>query len=80
MKNRIKSKVENNIEDNQFGFRPEKGTREALLASRMLLERRLDLNRSTYLAFVDIKEAFDNVDWKRLFKTMRDVGIDGRNR
>lgn len=26
----FKSKVENIIEDNQFGFKPEKGTKEAL--------------------------------------------------
>jgi len=74
--NRIKSRVENNIEEYQFGFRPGKGTREALLALRILLERRLGINRSTYIAFVDIKKAFENVDWKRLFKIMRDVGID----
>lgn len=67
IKNRIKVKVENNIDDDQFGFRLRKGTREALLALRILLERRMDMNRSTYIAFVDIEKAFDNVKWKTLF-------------
>ena len=80
IKNRIKNKVENNVDDDQFGFRLGKGIREALLALRILLERRIDMNRSTYIAFVDIEKAFDNVNWKRLFKTMRQIGIDWRDR
>lgn len=78
IKNRIKVKVENNIDDDQFGFRPGKGTR--LLALRILLERIMDMNRSTYIAFVDIEKAFDNVKWKTLFKTMSQIGIDWRDR
>ena len=28
------------------------------------------MNRKTYLVFVDLEKAFDNVDWKLLFQTM----------
>jgi len=59
MKNRIKSKVENNIEDNKFCYRPGKETGELLLALRVVLKRGLDINRSIYKAFVDIEKAFE---------------------
>lgn len=32
------------------------------LALRILLERRIDINRSTYIALLDIEMAFDDVD------------------
>jgi len=38
------------------------------------------MNRSIYIAFVDIEKAFDNVNWKNVFKTMREIGIDWRDR
>lgn len=78
IKNRIKKKVKNNIDDNQFGFRPGKKTRDALLAFRTILERRINKNRSTYIVFVNIEKAFDNVDCKRLFETMRQIGTNNR--
>jgi hypothetical protein len=43
IKNRIKGKIKNNIDYDQFGFRPEKGSRKALLALRILLERRINI-------------------------------------
>lgn len=71
IKNRIKVKVENNIDDSQIGFRPGKGTREALLALRILLERRMDMNRSTYIAFVDIEKAIDRRIIFQLYKQQK---------
>jgi len=62
------------VEDDQFGFRSGKGTREELLALRILLERRFDLNRSTHVTFVDIEKTCDNVDGKRLME----IGEDRR--
>lgn len=38
------------------------------------------MNRSTYIAFVDIEKAFDNVKWKTLFKPTSQIGIDWRDR
>lgn len=57
-----------------------KGTREALLALRTILERRMSVNRKTYVVFVDIQKAFDKVNWKQLFKAMKNIGLDWRDR
>lgn len=54
--------VKNNIEDNQLIFVSGKLTRKALLELRILLERHLELNRSTYVVFIDIEKTFANMD------------------
>lgn len=80
VKNRIKRKIETNLEEDQFGFRAGRGTREAILALRMILERRIEVNRKTYLTFIDLKKAFDKVDWKLLFRGIKEIGMDWKDR
>jgi len=48
---RIEQNVEYCLAEDQFGFRNSKGTREAILALRVILAKRIDRNR---MAFVDL--------------------------
>lgn len=80
IQNRIRTKVEESIGKDQYGFRREKGTREAILALRMIIDRRMDLSLETHIAFVDLEKAFDRVDWKMMMKTLKDIGLDFRDR
>jgi len=57
IKNRLKHKVEERHYNDQFGFRIDKGKREAILALRQLLERKVDVNEATFIAFVDLEKA-----------------------
>lgn len=41
---------------NQFSFKNEKRTREAILALKIILESRLDTNRRTYETFIDLEK------------------------
>lgn len=41
IKNRLKGKIEDQLGKKQFGFRRERGTREVILALRLIIERRL---------------------------------------
>lgn len=68
------------MSDDQFGFRRGKGTREAILALRQILERRIALNIPTFATFIDLEKAFDKVDWRLLFTTLKEKGIDWRDR
>ncbi len=77
---RIQSKVEENIGEDQFGFRKGKGTREAILSLRIILEKRLKKGLNTYVAFVDLEKAFDNVEWTRMFKVLKEIGIKFKER
>uniref|UniRef100_A0A8D9DT62 Craniofacial development protein 2 n=1 Tax=Cacopsylla melanoneura TaxID=428564 RepID=A0A8D9DT62_9HEMI len=80
IKNRLKRRIDTHLGEDQFGFRSQTGTREAILALRQILERRIDVNEDTYLAFVDLEKAFDKVDWSLLFETLRNTGIDWKDR
>ena len=77
---RIEGKVEAMLTDDQFGFRKDRGTREAILALRNITEKRLRKDKDTYIAFVDMEKAFDKVVWKRLFHVIRTAGVKYKDR
>lgn len=62
------------------GFRKNKGSREAILSLRILIEKHLELDKDTLLAFVGLEMAFDKVSWQKLFQTLQQVGVDYKDR
>ena len=72
---RIKQKMNEEISEEQAGFRSGRGTRDQLVNLRMILEKRRDMNITTHLCFIDYKKAFDCVNFKKLFRTMIDMGF-----
>ena len=72
--------VESDLGEDQFGFRRNVGRREAILALRLILEDRLRKGKPTFIAFVDLEKAFDNVDWNTLFKILKVAGVKYRER
>lgn len=77
---RMEGKIEENLSDDQFGFRKGMGTREAILCVRQITEKMLKIGKPTYMAFVDLEKAFDNVKWKKLFKILRAINVDFKDR
>jgi len=49
------------------------------LALRQLLERRVDVNIATFITFVDLEKAFDKVDWKLIFNTLKEAEVDWKD-
>jgi len=64
---RIEGKVEQYLKNDQYGFRRQKGTREAILGLRVLIEKQIDRNKVTYLAFIDLEKAFYKVNWNKCY-------------
>ena len=56
----------------QFGFRKERGTREALYAAQLLLNK--DKSEGLSLAMLDLSKAFDRCNRKLLFQKMLELG------
>lgn len=51
------------------------GTMEAILALRIIIQKRIRKDKQTFIGFVYIEKAFDNVNWKVMFKIMKRLGI-----
>ena len=64
------------IDDMQFGFRPGRGTTDAIFILRQLQEKHLAKNKKLYFAFVDLEKAFDRVPRKVIWWAMRKLGIE----
>ena len=50
---RLESKIKEVIEEDQFGFRKSKGTRDAIRLMRIVSERMLDVKEEMCLRFID---------------------------
>jgi hypothetical protein len=68
--------VEHYLKNDQYGFRRQKGTRETILGLRVLIEKQIDRNKVTYLAFIDLEKAFDKVNWNKIPLTLREIGVE----
>ena len=54
------------MEEEQFGFKKGKGTRDALGLIRTIGERYIEKDKYVYTVFVDLEKALDRVDWNKL--------------
>lgn len=68
--------MEQYIKNDQYGFRRQKGIREAILGLLVLIEKQIDRNKVTYLAFIDLEKAFDKVNWNKMLLVLREIGVE----
>ncbi len=73
---RVEKKIDEHLDETQFGFVARKGTRDAILLFKMIVQRALAVNRDIYVAFIDYEKAFDRVKHEKLMSTMEKYGID----
>lgn len=50
--------------------------RDAILGLRLVIEKQIDRNKITYLAFIGIEKAFNNVDWNLIINEIKKIGIN----
>ena len=58
---RISRRCEIDIASSQFGFRQGLGTREALVATQVLVQNCYDQRNDVAMCFIDYEKAFDNI-------------------
>ena len=63
--------VEQNLSAEQGGFRKGKGCRDELLALKELIASRGKRRKPTYVAFLDVKGAYDNIPRAKIWQGLR---------
>ena len=76
---RMKNKIRPEIAKEQYGFTPDKSTRNAIFILRMLIERVIEVKHDIYLCFLDYIKAFDKVIHDNLFQILEKLNIDGKD-
>lgn len=77
---RIETKIDGILTDDQFGFRRGMRTREAILSLRQVIDKMNRKGKTTFISFVDLEKAFDNVNWDIIFDTLKKTGASYRDR
>ncbi|KAI8433746.1 hypothetical protein MSG28_015725 [Choristoneura fumiferana] len=62
------------LPETQFGFRPDRGTCEAIFSIRQLQEKSREQGQPLYLCFVDLEKAFDCVPREALWTILAKIG------
>jgi len=57
-----------NLWDVQAGFRKGRGTRDQIANICWIIEKAREFQKNTYFCFIDYAEAFDYVDYNKLWK------------
>ena len=72
---RIRRRVECDFGEEQQGFGKGRGTSGGVYVLRQMVEKRLDVQGSMALGFVDLEKAFDTVPREMVIATLRWVGV-----
>ena len=59
----------------QAGFRKGRGTRDQIASTRWIIEKARECQKNIYFCFIDYAKAFDCVDHHKLWKILKDMGI-----
>ena len=71
---RIRTKTEAEIADEQAGFRRGRGTRDQVTNLRIVLQKAREHQQPVYMCFVDFRKAFDSISHERLWTVMLEMG------
>ena len=64
------------MEEEQLGFVPRKGTKDAIFAARQMIEKhRGRRNYTVYMVFVDLEKAYARVPRQEVWRCMREKGV-----
>jgi hypothetical protein len=76
---RIQEKVERYVGDDQYGFRANRGTKDAIMELNIIAQKRIKDHLPMYVGFVDFEKAFDRVNHTKLLECLKKIGIDGKD-
>ena len=72
---RLQQHLNHELPDVQAGFRKGRGTRDQIANIHWIMEKAREFQKNIYFCFIDYAKAFDCVDHKKLWKTLKEMGI-----
>lgn len=75
---RIRTKCERDLDKTQFSFRNAIGTKEAIFALNVLLQK-CDQRKDVFVCFIHYEKAFDRVKHEKLMQILRSARIDDKD-
>ncbi len=72
---RMRAKIEQELPDEQAGFRRGRGTADMLVAVQILIEKTLEMDGQAFIVFIDYSKAFDSISQTQLFDILSEMGF-----
>ena len=72
---RFQQYVNRELPDVQAGFRKGRGTRDQIANIRWITEKAREFQKNIYFCFIDYAKAFYCVDYNKLWKILKEMGI-----
>ena len=72
---RLQQYVNHELPDVQAGFRKGRGTRDQIANICWIIENAREFKKKIYFCFIDYAKAFDCVDHNKLWKILKEMGI-----
>ena len=74
--NKIRGRTLQEVSPEQYGFMPDKGTRNAIFVLKRLVERSVEKQKDVYTCFIDYSKAFDTVKHDSLVELLQSLDVD----
>ena len=75
LKARLQQYMNCELPDAQAGFRKRRGTKHRIANICWIMEKAREFQKNIYFCFIEYAKAFDCVDYNKLWKILREMGI-----
>ena len=75
LQTRLQKYTSQELPDVQAGFRKGRGTRDQIANICWIIEKAREFQKNIYFCFIDYTKAFDCVDHSKLWKILKEMGI-----
>ena len=72
---RLQRNVNGELPDDPAGFRKGERTRDHISNIHWIIKNAREFQKNVYFFFIDYVKAFDYVDHKKLWKTLKEMGV-----
>ncbi|KAF7236376.1 LINE-1 retrotransposable element ORF2 protein [Varanus komodoensis] len=72
---RLQQYVDQELPEEQAGFRRGRGTRDQIANIRWIMEKAREFQKNIYFSFTDYAKAFDCVDHNKLWQALKEMGV-----